>query len=139
MNTLFVRPALMLPSWTRVCALLFIGRPAAVFRRVVALVVDAFNRRALEERWFHVLPEIFEVAPACADLNASRAVSFEVDLFGIATAIKHRSPSTMEKMLADTRRVPMRAAKIRHELTTPFSQLLRIHAHTISIYRCRKV
>src|SRR6516162_8496388 len=79
---------LLLPdAFPSVRDLLFSRSPAAIFWRVVAVVVHAIKAEMLSRSSAHVREEIGEFAPALADANATAAVILETFHVGI----RHRA------------------------------------------------
>jgi hypothetical protein len=74
-----------------IVALLDARRPAAVARRVVAVVVDAFQSSALGSR-AHVGVEVRKLVPARTDLDAAPAVTRERGARWIRAALPHGLP-----------------------------------------------
>src|SRR4051812_15268100 len=71
--------------------LLAIGRPAAVARLVVAVVVDAVER-PVRRPLPHVAEEVLEGIPALADRDASPAVALVAGGVRGVAAVAHRAP-----------------------------------------------
>jgi len=81
----------MLPSIIR---LLFCSRPAAISRRVVAIIVDAVDGIAGFFRP-HVGEEIFEFKPAFANFDPASAVSVVAANIRVGAALDHASPRSI--------------------------------------------
>lgn len=79
-------PIRMLDMWKR---------PAAVLRRVIAIVVDAVNGVFAAWARSHVSKEVFKRSPALADRNAARLVVAEVLAVRVRGAIKDAGPNTV--------------------------------------------
>jgi hypothetical protein len=87
---------LLLPdAFPSVRDLLFSRSPAAIFWRVVAVVVHAIKAEMLSRSSAHVREEIGEFAPALADANATAAVILETFHVGIAAPCMHRLPDAV--------------------------------------------
>lgn len=68
-------------------------RPAAILRRVRAVIVDAINRVARRWAWSHIGEEVLKAAePSRADRDTSAAVAGVVTAPGIETAILDSTP-----------------------------------------------
>lgn len=74
-----------------VASLLLSGRPLAVFRRVIAIVIGALNREPVRART-HVFQEGIKRGPALADLDASPSVATKVCGAAVAAPIAHALP-----------------------------------------------
>jgi len=70
-------PEVFFPFRPLVAVLLGLGCPAAIFRRVVALVVDPIDAVLRRRLRSHVGQERLERPPAFADLDASTAIVLE--------------------------------------------------------------
>ena len=69
-------------------------RPAAVLRRVVAVVVDAIQFLSL---WAmpHIGIEVIELLPYGADLNPAPAIIRVLGILWITASLRHRPPSAI--------------------------------------------
>jgi hypothetical protein len=78
----------------RVSGLLLTGRPSAIRRLVVAVVVNALN---LHARWAfsHVIPELFVVSPRTAYGDASATVPIEAALVVVSASGEHLPPDAV--------------------------------------------
>ena len=83
------------PTITSRISLLFAAcRPAAIFWRVWAIVVDAFD--CFSWRWFaHVRQEILESSPTCAYEYSSTAVACPTFVASIRATGQHSLPATI--------------------------------------------
>lgn len=81
------------PSRAGIQTLLLTGRPFAVIKFVVAVVVNSVDRCFRERLCPHVFQEVYErVSPPLADRNASSTVSVVVLDIRVVTAGFHRMP-----------------------------------------------
>lgn len=76
---------------TAIIGLLFSRCPSAISRFVVAVVVDAVDCESSRFRT-HIREEVFKLLPPFANCYSTPAVILEALAFGIATAVKHRTP-----------------------------------------------
>lgn len=86
-------------GWAVVCVsalvprLLARGRPLAIARLVIAVVVDAFDRVIRGRLSPHVAFELFNVVePRITDTNAATAIIFITDVFCVSAALAHGMP-----------------------------------------------
>src|SRR5581483_4016810 len=77
-----------------------VGRPAAVARLVVAVVVDALNRHAFGAFWTrtHVVRKIFKTGiPSLTNLDAAAAVVSVAPVLRVAASGPHLSPNVVDR------------------------------------------
>lgn len=80
----------------RVAALLATSGPAAVFRTVIFIIVEAIQRIVEGGSWPHILQEVFEaMKPAATDTNTPASPTMEKDVFGIITPPFHSLPGAI--------------------------------------------
>lgn len=80
----------------RVVGLLSVGRPSAVVRSVIAIVVDAFNRMIVGRPLAHIREKLCEVsAPSFAYANTSCAVGVKACVASVVTTLLHVEPHTI--------------------------------------------
>lgn len=87
------RPAIVL--------LLLIGRPAAIFRRIAFIIVDAIQRR-FARPLAHVFNENGYVSPPLADRDASRTIILVSGIPRIGASPMHVSPNGIKRMTAES-------------------------------------
>lgn len=76
-----------------VVSLLFRCRPTAIFRRVIAIVINTVNRMFPAWFWSHVIVKILErFNPAVTNFYSATAVIFPVTVFFIAGSILYMQP-----------------------------------------------
>src|SRR5262249_47475632 len=77
------------------------GRPAAIARFVIAVVIDAIDGQA--RRWIaHIGVEVFEATPSLADGDAAASVIVVAWIVRIQTAVEHICPATESASLRHT-------------------------------------
>lgn len=72
-----------------------VGGPNAVFRRIITVIIEAFNGHAgWPWRWVsHVGVKIFEYLPPFADLDAASAIAIPSRIVGVGCAGQHHGPN----------------------------------------------
>ncbi len=76
--------------------LLFASGPSAILWRVISVHINAVNRVIGRRLRSHISKKVREtVAPAFANLNATRSVVFVGDVFGVFAPRNHREPSSV--------------------------------------------
>lgn len=105
--------------------LFFLRCPAAILRRVWAVVVDAVNRIAFSWPWPHVVKEIQEAGePSFADANAATAVETINPMVCIVATAFHPGPCGVFGRPAGTSRRAVFNARCAHfELQTTTTAL----------------
>lgn len=84
------------PIAAGVTSLLFLGRPTAIARSVVAIAVNAVNGMLRGGAWPHVLVEGHDrTKPPVADFDASAAVKFPLNVFWVRAAVNHKPPNAV--------------------------------------------
>ena len=78
-----------------VVALFFAGRPSAIFRFIIPVVVLSLNRVFFGRRGTHINKEILEFVPAVTDANASPSVGVPRRMTSRPTTGNHASPDTI--------------------------------------------
>ncbi len=99
------------PSPSRVPALLRFGGPAAVFRRIAFVVVDAVNRVLLGWGFTHVRQKRLKVIkPSVAHRDASATVVMESGIARVVATSFHAAPSAI--CLCASPSIPMRVSRV---------------------------
>lgn len=99
--------------------LLFMCRPSAIARFVIAIVVDSLNRQ-LTWSTPHVSEERSEaVAPAIADLNSARSIVTKLRAFRVVAALNHRVPHMIFNSRTQSMLEPWLSAPARPRHTDP--------------------
>jgi hypothetical protein len=80
---------------TAISALLGLGRPTAIRRLVIAIVVIAFDAVTLARLWTHIFEEVVEAHPPFTNGDASTAVPRIAFVRRIEAPGLHVSPSIM--------------------------------------------
>ena len=78
-------------SWATIGDLFLLGRPSAIFWRVITVIVDAVER-ALRWPLTHVGKEIAVIRPAFANCDVSSSVVLELPCVAVAAAVPHMNP-----------------------------------------------
>ena len=86
---------------TLIAELVGTKRPAAVFRLVGPIIVDALNRVLARWRRAHVGKKVSKIfAPPVANEYAARPVVFETWVCGIVAALNHACPSVIQRVFS---------------------------------------
>lgn len=81
--------------------LLGVCGPAAVFRRIVSIIVYAFKSQPRPPRRLHIGAEGSEAMPSLAYLNAAASIQPIIDCARIFAPRSHAIPPAMQRMLLD--------------------------------------
>jgi hypothetical protein len=69
--------------------------PSAIFRRIVAKIVDSFDT-CIWRTWAHVCKEVFKrISPTIANFDPTCAVFVVAGMVSVVTPAFHRAPSTV--------------------------------------------
>ncbi len=109
--------------------LLGASRPATIFRRVVAVIVDAVNRQFFRRTATHIGQEVgIRSAPTFADGNASASPQVEFRIVSIFAAFNHSCPSGIFSRAFTSARFPVSSRtfgcsfSLKTSATTMFSE-----------------
>lgn len=97
--------------------------PAAIVRRVIALVIVAFNLVRLGRAFSHIGKEVLKVVPAIADGDSTASVAGIGDVTATLTPAQHRSPAFVGNGFGHT----VRPASVR---CFPFADAATANGHS---------
>lgn len=83
------------PRFAPIGGLLFPSRPSAIFRAIVAVVVDAINRVTGRRARTHVQKERFKFIPSIADANPASSVVTVCAAVGVSATVPQRQPGVV--------------------------------------------
>jgi hypothetical protein len=88
----------MPPAMTTIISLLFSGSPFAIFGRVRAIIVDAFECCSGKRRWTHVRTEVFKaMTPSSANNNTPAPVVFPSGVVRIVASSLQQCPDMVKR------------------------------------------
>jgi hypothetical protein len=87
--------------FARVVGLLLLCSPSTILRRVIAIVIEAFELVARGGAHPHVVEEVAEgCAPSTTHLNAATAIVYERLIRCVVTTTNHSAPNVIQRMVA---------------------------------------
>lgn len=88
---------------TFIARLLQVGSPFAILWRVIAIIIDAFNRMSRGGPWPHINKEIHKInQPSLADLNTSASVSMIFGTIRVIASVLYFAPHIMLRCITLT-------------------------------------
>ena len=105
-----------------VLGLLFHGCPAAIFGRIRAIIISAFNRVGIGRLLPHISEEIRERFPPFTDRNATAAIVGVRHMTGVCASLKHGLPGAELGCPSMSVSSSMRGDSL--DLKTPAGQML---------------
>lgn len=100
----------------------FASSPHAILWRVIAVIVDAFNRQIASWAFAHVSKEVLKCVPAFAYFNAASSISMKILDMRIAATLAHRPPNRVFRRVTSA----VSAKSIRTDLAVQTAARLRV-------------